>query len=197
MLSSPHPALYLGQVLLLLGFVAVPHQLVDTEVGVGSIAKPNSCWRTRNFLHHQDVVQVPQSRSTVLHWEEKPHVNHHGTQHTCTRPLGWAVLTEIWDETAAGFGCWFLLFFISFVCFLWARHLWLSPSSQNLSFILKVQWHYFFITIDNDFCLWSIFHKYYMDKNIPKTCYQCLHNKESFLATISKCNVNTIMRIKS
>lgn len=188
MLSSPHSALYLGQVLLFLGFIPVPHQLVDTKVGVGSIAKPHSCWRTRNFLHHQHVVQVPQSRSTVLHWEEKPHVNHHRTQHTCTRPLGWAVLSGIWDKRAAGFGC-FL--------FLWAGHLWLSPSSQNLSFILKVHQHYFFSTINNDLCLWSIFHKYYMDKDIPKTCYQCLHNKESFLATIPKCNVNTIMRIKS
>lgn len=45
MLSSvaPPPATYLGQVLLLLGLVAVAHELVDAQVGVGPITEPHGC----------------------------------------------------------------------------------------------------------------------------------------------------------
>lgn len=35
------PAQYLGQVLLLLGLVAVAHELVDAQVGVGPVAEPH------------------------------------------------------------------------------------------------------------------------------------------------------------
>lgn len=88
-LSSVAPPLapYLGQVLVFLGLVAVAHELVDAQVGVGPVTEPHSRRGTGDLLHHQHMVQVSQGRSTVFRWEERKKLM---LPTTHTRSWGWA-----------------------------------------------------------------------------------------------------------
>lgn len=64
------PLLNLGKVFLLLGLIPIAHNLVEAEVGVGTIAEPHRSRSSRYLLHHQHVFQVAQARATILNWEE-------------------------------------------------------------------------------------------------------------------------------
>lgn len=72
---------------MLLGLVAVAHELVDAQVGVGAVAEPHGRGSTGDLLHHQHVIQVSQGRSTILRWEERKKLM---LPTTCTRSWGWA-----------------------------------------------------------------------------------------------------------
>lgn len=56
----------LGQVLLLLRGVAIAHNLVDAQVGVGAVAQGNGAASPRELLHNNGMVEVAHLRATVL-----------------------------------------------------------------------------------------------------------------------------------
>lgn len=56
----------LWHVLLLLFLGGVAHHLVDTEVRVGAVTESDGRGHSRHFLHHNDMIEVTQSRATVF-----------------------------------------------------------------------------------------------------------------------------------
>lgn len=57
----------LRQELLLLLRVGVAHHLVDTQVRMGTVAEGDATRHSGHFLHHNDVIEVAQTDSTVFH----------------------------------------------------------------------------------------------------------------------------------
>ena len=59
----------LWQVLLFLFLTAVPDKLVDAEVRLVSVAQTHGTADTANLLHHNAVLKIPETSTSILFCE--------------------------------------------------------------------------------------------------------------------------------